>query len=191
MLFEATGSGALADVLYRRGTPDDALCISVLAMQVFLDTYAPHGLRDDLAREALTVYSTDAFAARLAQRVTHFLLAERLGYLLGFAEVAFDGLPPIPAVTGCAELVRLYIQRPFKRMRVGGALLGQSELLALNQSAAGLWLTAWSGNGPARSFYDASGYSDVGSTTYAIEGNAYENRIFVKRFSSTPFVTTA
>ena len=52
---EFTERVALADVEYRNGTPDDALCISVLAMQVFLDTYAIDGLRNDIAREALAV----------------------------------------------------------------------------------------------------------------------------------------
>ena len=31
----------------------DALCIGVLGMQVFLETYAPDGVRPDLAREVL------------------------------------------------------------------------------------------------------------------------------------------
>ena len=177
---------APAGVEIRRGRSDDALCISVLAMQVFLDTYATSGLRGDLAREALSVYSPDAFATRLAQPVTYFLLAEKSGYLLGFAEVAFERPPPSPTVTGGAELIRLYVQRPFKRMRVGGALLKQSEILAVTQSAPCLWLTAWSGNAAALSFYAASGFSDVGATTYVIEGNAYENRIFVKTLATTP-----
>lgn len=180
MLREAIESVAPAGVNFRAGTPNDALCISVLAMQVFLDTYATNGLRDDLAREALIVYSPDAFAARLAQPTTYFLLAEKSGYLLGFAEVSFASPAPISEVIDGAELIRLYVQRPFKRMRIGGALLAQSETLALTQSAACLWLTAWSGNAPARSFYVALGYSDVGATTYVIEGSAFENRIYVK-----------
>ncbi len=35
----------------RTGVPDDALCIGVLATQVFLDTYATSGIRPDLAYE--------------------------------------------------------------------------------------------------------------------------------------------
>ena len=37
----------------RPATADDALCLGVLAMQVFLDTYATEGIRPPIAREAL------------------------------------------------------------------------------------------------------------------------------------------
>ena len=181
---EFTERVALADVEYRTGTPDDALCISVLAMQVFLDTYAIDGLRNDIAREALAVYSPDVFAARLSQPAMHFLLAERYGYLLGFAEISLAPAPPNPppnaAIVDGAELVRLYVQRPFKRMRLGGALLRQSEALAAESAANCLWLTAWSGNAAAQAFYAAAGYADVGATHYMIEGSPHENRIFMK-----------
>lgn len=35
---------------FRPATGDDALCISVLAAQVFVDTYATHGIREAIAR---------------------------------------------------------------------------------------------------------------------------------------------
>ncbi|HOZ25184.1 MAG TPA: hypothetical protein PLI83_10420, partial [Thermomonas sp.] len=39
--------------LLRPATPDDALCLGVLGLQVFLDTYATGGIRPTLAREVL------------------------------------------------------------------------------------------------------------------------------------------
>ena len=44
-------------VRLRPARPDDALCLSVLTMQVFLDTYATEGIRPSLAREVLTSYA--------------------------------------------------------------------------------------------------------------------------------------
>ena len=61
-----------ATVATRSGTPEDALCLGVLATQVFLDTYATNGIRSDLAREALSVYSQETFAARLADPNSRF-----------------------------------------------------------------------------------------------------------------------
>ena len=184
MLCDFSETRALADVEYRSGIAEDALRISVLAMQVFLDTYATDGLRDDLAREALSVYSPDVFAEKLAQPATHFLLAEKSGHLLGFAEVTMDSVPPDASITQGAELVRLYVQRSFKRMRIGGTLLKQAAALAVAESANCLWLTAWSGNAPALLFYAASDYRDVGATDYVFEGRAHENRIFVKALAN-------
>lgn len=56
----------MGEVLIRPATPADALCLGVLATQVFLDTYATTGIRPALAREVLRAYSTEAFATCLA-----------------------------------------------------------------------------------------------------------------------------
>ena len=168
------------DVCYRPGTSCDALCVSVLAVQVFLDTYATDGIRPDLAREALSTYSPEAFAERLADPARAFVLAERSGHLVAFAEVAFDSISPVQTAHDGAELVRLYVQSRFKRVGIGSALLAQAEKLACLRSAKCLWLTAWVGNAPALAFYAALHYTDLGATSYVLQGEAHENRIFAK-----------
>lgn len=166
-------------ITYRRATADDALCIGVLATQVFLDTYAPNGIRPDLAREALSCYTPEVMAAHLAQPGVHFVLAESNGHLLGFVELALDRPCPTPG-TATAEIVRLYVQRNFHRRGIGEALSKQAERIVAEEGHGALWLTAWAGNGPALAFYPHLGYSDIGRTEYVIDGQAYENRIFVK-----------
>ena len=44
-------------ITFRVAAADDALCLGVLSTQVFLDTYAPHGIRAVLAREVLAKHS--------------------------------------------------------------------------------------------------------------------------------------
>jgi ribosomal protein S18 acetylase RimI-like enzyme len=170
---------------FRRGTPDDALCLGVLAMQVFLDTYATEGIRPDLAREALSGYLPKAFARRLGDRDTTFVLAEHAAHLVGFAEVVLDRELPVASAGHGAELVRLYVQRPFKRRGVGTALLARAEALAAECSAACLWLTAWSGNAAALAFYVALGYEDIGVVSHVLQGKAYENRLLRKAAASS------
>lgn len=165
---------------YRAANPADALCIGVLAMQVFLDTYAPDGLRPDLAREALDNYNPAVYEARLRDVANHIVLAERADHLLAFCECSRASAPPITALAGGIELVRLYVQRHAKRLGIGAALLANAEDEARRGGAPFLWLTAWAGNSNARAFYLAQGYADVGTTSYVIEGQAYENRIYSK-----------
>lgn len=169
----------------RRATPADALCVGVLAMQVFLDTYAPDGIRPDLAREVLSVYAPEKFGRRLEHPHARFILAERRGHLVGFAELALDAAPPHPSLEGGVELVRLYVQAAFKRMGLGKMLLAQAEAVAMAESATILWLTAWTGNPPARAFYATQGYTDIGATQYVFEGQSYENRIFARTLAGT------
>jgi len=168
------------DIILRPATKDDALCLSVLAMQVFLDTYATEGIRPDLAREVLNYYSPKVFGERLNCPTCSFIIAEKADHIIGFIETESGTKCPETSMQNGLEVVRLYIQRPFMRKGIGRVLLTQAEKIALRKGSPFIWLTAWSGNSSALSFYKACGYSDIGITTHVIEGIAYENRIFVK-----------
>lgn len=167
------------DTLLRNAVADDALCIGVLATQVFLDTYATDGVRPVLAREALAHFSTAETAALLARPDTRFIVAERQGHLLGFVQITLGARQAEVAGEVTAEVVRLYVQPRFQGQRLGTRLLQQAQALAAAHGATQLWLTAWVGNPRAIGFYAASGWRDVGSTDYVFEGEAFLNRIFV------------
>lgn len=164
----------------RLAAPEDAVTIAALAVQVFLDTYATEGIRPDQAREAFAEYSAEAFSIRLQEPIRRFFQAEQATGLIGFAEVHVSPLSsPAGAVVG-AELVRLYVQPRVQRLGVGRRLLQEAELAATATELGNLWLTAWEGNHPARSFYASHGYQDAGAATYTFQGNSYGNRVFVK-----------
>jgi diamine N-acetyltransferase len=65
-----------AEFTFREATPDDALCISVLGMQVYLDTYAPQGIRLSLAEEVLHNFSPPVIAEVMAKPDTTFIVTE-------------------------------------------------------------------------------------------------------------------
>lgn len=181
-------SAAAVHARVRVGTPADAAAIAALAIQVFLDTYATEGVRDDLAREAFDTYGTHRFDERLREPHRRCLLAEEHASagLLGFAEVRLDTrAAPDGGVTG-AELVRLYVQPRWQHAGLGRRLLREAEDAAAAAGAAHLWLTAWSGNDRARAFYAALGYEDVGESRITFQGRAYENRVFARRLPATP-----
>jgi len=166
-------------VAFRPGLPADAMCVGVLAMQVFLDTYATAGIRPDLAFEVTSVCSPEAFSRRLEDPARRFVLAEVDGHLVAFAEVALGSACPVPG-GGAVEIVRLYVQQGFQRRGIGTALSRHAESIAAAGGATSVWLTAWSGNAQALAFYCARGWRDVGATTYTIANRAYENRVLVK-----------
>ncbi len=159
---------------------DDALCLGVLATQVFLDTYATGGIRPALAREVRTQGSTEAFEAVLADTATDVVVAERDGHLVGFAELGHGAAPALlPGLRG-SELRRLYVQEPFTGAGVGRRLLQAAEACAAARGARTAWLTAWVGNARALAFYPRQGYAVAGSTNHLFEGESHENRLFVK-----------
>jgi len=174
-------SEVAAGVSFRRGLPADALCLSVLATQVFLDTYAVDGISATFAREVDEHFSIHKVQALLAAPATKFILAEQAGHLIGFVQLAHDAVHACVPARPAAEIDRLYVLRRFASKGVGRELLRRSESLAAAQGAKALWLTAWVGNARALRFYARQGYSDVGTSVYSFEGEDFENRVFAKR----------
>ncbi|MEP6505858.1 MAG: GNAT family N-acetyltransferase, partial [Betaproteobacteria bacterium] len=120
----------MSDILYRPATPDDALCLGVLATQVFLDTYAPHGIRPAIAREALAHCSVAEYERLLADAGVTILVAERDGHLVGFSQVD-DGVGhALVREAAASELRRLYVQEPSTGRGVGRDLLRHAEKAA-------------------------------------------------------------
>lgn len=167
-----------------RGTRQDAERIAALAIQVFLDTYATEGVRRDLAAEAFAEYGTSQFEFRLIEPDRVFLLAEREGGLIGFAEVLATERPAPGTSRSGAELVRLYVQPQAQGQGVGKQLIQQAENVAASRGCPGLWLAAWEHNTRALAFYAHVGYSDIGSTEVVIQHQPYGNRVLYRPASA-------
>jgi GNAT superfamily N-acetyltransferase len=165
---------------FRKAVRADALCIGVLGMQVFLDTYATEGIRPSLAREVLQSLAPQVVGEIVGKAGHTFIVAEANGHLVGFAhltERADHELVPSPEAS---ELNRLYVQERFIRRGLGRALLAQAEAAALASGASVLWLAAWVANARALAFYSRQGYEQLGSTLFEFQGEQYENRVFAK-----------
>lgn len=170
----------------RPAQPSDSVCLSVLAMQVFLDTYATEGIRPALAREVLASYDEASFVRALSARDTHVEVAERNGHLIGFAQLTLGATHALAPAGRPAELLRLYVQEPFTGRQVGTRLLGRAEQVALARGATVLWLTPWVHNHRALAFYRRRAYADLGPTWFTFEGESHENRVFARTLTPTP-----
>lgn len=174
-------AGAPADGLtVRPADAADALCLSVLAMQVFLDTYATSGIRTAIAREVVFGYSESSFDLAIANPATRLWVAERDGHLVGFAQLTLGAVHPLAPAGVQAEVLRLYVQEPFTGRGVGSALLAQAERTAARAGANVLWLTPWVHNQRALRFYARRGYQDHGLTWFTFEGESHANRVLAK-----------
>jgi diamine N-acetyltransferase len=173
----------LSGVTLRPAGPDDALCLSVLAVQVFLDTYATEGIRPEIAREVLSTYSSDRFKIALGDPRCSITVAERKRHLVGFSQLCFGAVHDLAPVGAQAELLRLYIQEPFTGAQLGTQLLRRAEQVAAANGATVLWLTPWVHNHRALAFYRRRGYADCGLTHFVFEGERHENRVFAKRLA--------
>jgi diamine N-acetyltransferase len=168
------------DITLRAAGVDDAACLGVLATQVFLDTYATQGIRSAIAREVLSAFSTATMHALIEAPSTALCVAERAGHLIGFAQWSLGTPQALVQTPRPAELDRLYVQEPFTRAGVGSALLRQAEAAAAHSGCTALWLSPWVHNARALAFYARHGYTDLGLTTFVMDGEAIDNRVLVK-----------
>lgn len=178
-------ANAIQTIVIRDAVPQDALCIGVLGMQVFLDTYATEGLRDSIANEALQAFAPDAISRLLAEPGISVVVAESNHHLVGFAQIKMRASHGMVAAVDVAELQRLYIQERFTGLGIGFRLLEAAERRAARGGASLLWATVWVGNARALGFYPRRGYEVLGSPTYSFQGETHENRLFGKRLSVT------
>lgn len=175
-----SGPSGVANVTLRSATIDDALCLGVLATQVFLDTYAHAGISATLADEVRSAFSTVAFSALIGQPNTFITVAECDGALIGFAQTTLGTAQALVPCPSCAELDRLYVQEPFTRRSVGSRLLREHEALAAGRGAQMLWLSPWVGNHRALRFYAQHGYTDHGLVYFHMGPERIENRVYAK-----------
>ena len=171
---------ATAELCLRAARAGDALCLGVLATQVFLDTYATGGIRPAVAREVLAAFSTEAMAQAIAQGSQRIVVAEIDDHLVGFSQLTLDASQPLAPPGRAAELFRLYVQEPFTSRGIGSRLLHEAEANAASHGATVLWLTPWVHNTRALRFYAHHGYADHGPTLFHIEGETHENRVFAR-----------
>lgn len=167
----------LADCQIRPAGPADALCLGVLAMQVFLDTYATDGIRPEIAREVLGTYTPATYEALLARPDVSILVAERRGHLLGFVQTTLGTGHALVTARAPAEVDRLYVQEPFTGRGLGRRLLHAAEADAADRGCDLVWLTPWVHNRRALHFYAREGYADRGPTWFEFEGERHENRL--------------
>lgn len=167
-------------IAFRNATAQDALCIAVLGIQVFLDTYATQGIRAAIAHEVLDLFSPDNLSKIIAKSDTFIIVAEVDDHLVGFAQVAMSTGHDLISHSNSSELQRLYVQEKFTGSGVGYRLLEEAEKYAYLGGASLLWATVWIGNSRALAFYPRQGYEHLGSPSHTFQNETHENQLFGK-----------
>ncbi len=179
-LNESVGPNSSEQIEIRDARSSDDLTLSVLAMQVFLDTYATDGIRPVLAREVTSTYSQAQFTTALSDPAVRILVAAHDDHLIGFAQLTLGAMHELAPGGPQTELLRLYVQEPYTARGVGTRLLAAAEASALTHGSTVLWLTPWVHNHRAIAFYVRRKYEDYGLTYFRMEGEEHENRLLAK-----------
>lgn len=171
----------------RRPSAHDAECLSVLAMQVWLHTYATQGITQNIACYVREHLSASHYRARLAEPNCHIWVAQCGAGLAGFALLQLDSACPVGGQPS-AQLQTLYVQAPFVGQGLGKALLQAAQAQAeqsMQTSGSALWLTVNAQNANAIAFYARQGYVQVGSSDFVMGQERHLNHVLIGPAPST------
>ncbi|MFZ6746877.1 GNAT family N-acetyltransferase [Undibacterium sp. JH2W] len=167
-------------VIIRKAETADVSALTVLILQVWLDTYVKQGVGQTIADYVLSELTTARTAAYLSQSHTHILLAETNGHLIGYCQTSHGKRHAQVTAEHQAELDHLYIHPAFFGRGIARQLLTEAEAHLRELGVQQVWLTTWVGNDRARLFYPRVGYADIGETIFRMKAEEIANRIFCK-----------
>ncbi|WP_296678480.1 GNAT family N-acetyltransferase [Novosphingobium sp.] len=161
----------------RPAGPDDGAALALVAQATFLEAYAGLVQVGDMLAHCASQNSAEAFRSALDEGAKAWLVeAVKTGAPLGFALLMRSALPdPQP---GDIELKRIYLLDRCKGQGLAGDLLG-----IVVAGAAGyrrLMLGTNKDNERALGFYRKSGFKVVGTRTFTVGTETFDDYILAK-----------
>jgi ribosomal protein S18 acetylase RimI-like enzyme len=164
----------------RRATVDDAVLMSRIASDTFVETFGHLYPPEDLQYFLEHSYSPEAQRASLSDAANAMWLLEDDGVAVGHAFAGVCGLPHPEVREGDGELKRLYLLA--RAHNAGwGAKLFQTALDWLQRGGPRtLWIGVWSENLGAQRFYARHGFEKVGEYEFPV-GMTRDHEFILRR----------
>jgi ribosomal protein S18 acetylase RimI-like enzyme len=162
-------------------TPEDAAALAEIGARTFVDTFGHLYCADDLAAFLEGDHSPAAAAALLAKPGVRARFALLDGAVAGYAVVAPNALPHVPADVCAAELKRLYLLPALKGAGVADALMDWAEALAAATGHDAMTLSVFSDNHRAKRFYARRGFTHLGDYHFMVGAQADLEHVWMKR----------
>lgn len=164
---------------YRKAIPEDALKLSVLYQQVYIQTYGADGVSDEFANFITRQFAVERIKNAILHNPDAILVAVYRNNLVGVCETEFDKKSPVGQIVA-PEINKLYILEWFCGRGIGEVLLEKAEAIAREKGRSQMWLWVLESNARAIGFYQKHGYKAIGSASFQMETNRYENKVMHK-----------
>lgn len=167
-------------ITYRNALMEDALKLSVLYKQVYIQTYGTEGVSDEFARFITGQFAVERLEDTILRYPGHIIVAAYKDNLVGVAEIELEKRCPLQDIVA-PELNKLYILEWFCGRGIGYRLLAEAEQTVRAKGIREMWLWVLESNKRAISFYERRQYKDIGQASFQMEVNRYENRVMLKQ----------
>ena len=166
------------DIQIRRCTSADAPALALIGQCTFLETYADVLPGAAIIAHCAKAHSLELYQAWLADPAYQHWLAEVPGGApVGFMVVAPPDLPLPGVCAQDAEIKRIYLLSKFQGNGVGKHLIEAAIGHAAERKVTRLLLGVYAKNHAAIGFYERSGFSKVGTRTFNVGGNLFDDFI--------------
>ena len=169
-------------IIYRKAELADALKLSVLYKQVYIQTYGTEGVSDEFANFITRQFAAERLEHIILNHPENIMVADYKNNLLGVVEIEFAKKCPVNSIVA-PELNKLYILERFCGLGIGYKLLAEAERTVLSKGAKEMWLWVLESNDRAITFYEKQGYQHIGDASFQMEVNKYENKVMLKQLS--------
>lgn len=166
------------DIQIRPCTPADAAALALVGQATFLDTYSDVLPGANIIAHCQSAHSESVYAGWLADPAFQLWLAELQpgAAPVGFMVVAPPDLP-LDVSEADLEIKRIYLLSKFQGGGAGRRLLQAAVEHAKARGARRLLLGVYTRNLPAIGFYQRSQFAVVGSRTFHVGGQDYDDHI--------------
>ena len=166
------------DIHIRRCTSADAAALALVGQCTFLETFADVLEGAAIIAHCARAHSLELYTAWLADPAYGLWLAEAPGGApVGFMVVAPPDLPLPDVCDQDAEIKRIYLLSKFQGSGVGRRFMDEAVQHARERHFTRLLLGVYANNLAAIGFYERSGFTKVGTRTFNVGGNLYDDFI--------------
>lgn len=166
-------------IFYRKARLNDAIKLSVLYKQVYIQTYGVYGVSDEFANFITKQFSIERIEKTIANHPDVIVVAEYQENLVGVAEIEMAKKSPIGNIIA-PELNKLYILEWFCGKGIGEKLLDFVEDVLVQKGEKEIWLWVLESNSRAVNFYEKHQFQYIGNATFQMEKNLYDNKVMLK-----------
>lgn len=169
----------MSEIIYKKAEIEDALRISILFKQVYLQVYGVEGITIEFTNFITKRFSPTLIEKAIREKPDTLLVAYFKGNPVGVAEVIYDSVCKIRNIKA-VELSKLYVLERFYGRGIGYELLNRFETKLKAKGYKELFLEVYAHNPRAIFFYKRQNYSIIGDTLFPMEFNTYENKLMSK-----------
>lgn len=165
---------------FRIATLQDALPLSAIALQTFIDTYAADNDPANTKTHCDQYFGEAQQSAEINDPQCIYLLAFVAQQLVGYALIKNNQAPSCIQAQHAVCLSRFYIIKEWHGKGIAAVFMEEVLKATKQFDAQHLWLTMWEHNHRAKAYYKKAGFSLVGETEFYFGNEIQKDFVFEK-----------